>query len=149
MFAKGRKYRSCGVHAYSDNPIVCDSDEDCVILLEQIERKIMLYPLDHEELGRYAIIDHQRTTVPLSPNDVPVPQYPECGDIVSVNGQNGKTWIAKIHSVQISQKTCQVYFYVQGRDIANLCTTCWSICTGIPSWLYRQTCSGITMTPFC
>ena len=110
------------LHAYSDNPIVCDSDEDCVILLKQIERKIMLYPLDHEELGRYAIIDHQRTTFPLSPNDVPVPQYRECGDIVSVNGQNGETLIAKIHSVQILQKKHVRFTFTCRTEILPICT---------------------------
>ena len=83
LFAKGMKYRVCGVHIYSDNPIVCASDEECVVLLKQVKRKIMLYPLED---GKYAIIDHQRTNIPLCPKDVPVPQYPESGDIVSVNG---------------------------------------------------------------
>ena len=117
IFLKGLQYTPCDIHSYSDNPIVEATTSNTTIQTNQVKRKVMLYP--HED-NKFIVIDYQRPQIPLNLQDVPVPQYPEVGDLVTVNGDSGDIWLARIHSVNLSAKTCQVYFYIADKDAINL-----------------------------
>ena len=82
------QYTPVGVHSYSDNSIVEVTTRNTIIQINRVKRKVMLYP--HED-GTFIVIDYQRLQIPLSLQDVPIPQYPEVGDLVTVSGDSGDT----------------------------------------------------------
>ena len=98
------------IHTYSSNPILKYTANTGVLLVQQLKRKVMLYP--HEEAEKYILIDHQRPAIPLSPSDILIPQYPEPDDMIAVQG-DGDIWLAHVQSVNTSAQTCQVYFYIK------------------------------------
>ena len=73
-------------------------------------RKVMLYPNDDNT--SFIVMDYEKPVFPLSSQDILVPQHPEQGDIVAVNGENGETWLVHVQRADASSKWCQVYFYV-------------------------------------
>ena len=111
VFVSGFKCVKLDVHLQSGNPIVRET------VGIDIMRKVMLYPMANEEdTSSFIVIDHERPMFPLSPQDVFVPQYPERGDMVAVNGENEETWLAHVQRTNPSSKLCQVYFYVPDRE---------------------------------
>lgn len=108
-FLKGLQYVPVGVHSYSDNAIVEATRNKIILEVKKVKRKVMLYP---KEDNTFIVIDYQRPQIPLRLQDVPIPQYPEVGDLVTVSGDSGDVWLAHVHSVNLGTKTCQVYFYV-------------------------------------
>lgn len=117
IFLKGIQYSPVGMHTYSDSAIVKITRNNIIFLDSQVKRKVMLYP---NEDNTFIVIDYQRPHIPLSLQDVAIPQYPEAGDLVTVSGDSGDTWFALIHSVNPSTKTCQVYFYIADESNHNL-----------------------------
>ena len=111
IFISGLLYEFTGIHMNSGNPIVTKSTHLLMIKAQDILRKVMLYPthIDTE----YIVIDYGRTEFPLQPEDIVIPQHPEPGDMVSVSGEEGETWLASVHSSDPTSQTCQVYFYIQ------------------------------------
>lgn len=88
IFVKGFQYTPVGIHSYSDNSVVESTTTSIVIQIDRLKRKVMLYPHDHET-NTFIIIDYQRPNIPLSLQDVPIPQYPEVGGLVTVSGDSG------------------------------------------------------------
>ena len=86
IFLKAMLYNHVGVHSYSDNYIVEATSRNSLILVNDVKRKVMLYP--HGD-NTFIVIDYQRPRVPLSLQDVPIPQYPKVGDLVAVMGIHG------------------------------------------------------------
>jgi len=110
VFISGLEYELTGVHISSGNPIVTQSTQLLMIKAVDILRKVMLYPAGTDK--EYVAIDYERTGFPLQPDDIAIPQYPEPGDMVSINGEEGEIWLANIHSSDPTSKACQVYFYI-------------------------------------
>ena len=108
IFVSGIIYKSTGIHQSSGNPIVSETSSSRMVLAQDILRKVMLFPTDNE----YVVIDYERTTLPLCPEDISVPQYPEQGDMVLVRGEGDETWLAHVHSSNEISKSCLVYFYI-------------------------------------
>ena len=66
-------------HPHSGNPIVTCTQLRVTCLASHIVRKVMLFP--HQSLNdHFIVIDYDRERIPLSPEDVIVPVYPEMGD---------------------------------------------------------------------
>ena len=98
-------------HSYSSNPIVECNHVMTTCLASHIVRKVMLFP--HQTLNdHFIVIDHDRERVPLSPEDVIVPVYPNKGDMVTVRGDGDELWLAHIQTVSKEAKICNVYFYM-------------------------------------
>ena len=111
IFISGLLYELTGTHMNSGNPIVTQTTHHLMIKAQDISRKVMLYPTHTDK--EYVVIDYERTGFPLQPEDIVIPQHPEPGDMVSVSGEEGETWLASVHLSDPTSKTCQVYFYVQ------------------------------------
>lgn len=114
IFVSGLKYSQEDIHSQSGNPIVKESETVVTIKGQDILRKLMLYP---EEITRsFIVIDYERPDFPLSSQDILVPQFPEPGDMVSVSGENGETWLAHVQTTNPTSKWCQVHFYMPDED---------------------------------
>ena len=100
----GLLYEFTGIHMNSGNPIVTQTTHLLMIKAQDILRKVMLY-LTHTDT-EYIVIDYERTGFPLQPE-------PEPGDMISVSGEEGETWLASVHSSDPTSQTCRVYFYIQ------------------------------------
>ncbi len=103
-------------HPFSDGPKVLPSSHVVLVPKSNILRKVILYPdPDHlQDPTFYVLVDYLRPEIPLRPEDVVVPFYPEKGDMVHVCGDiAGSVWTAHIQSVDKAQKICQVYFYTE------------------------------------
>ena len=80
-----------------------------VFLVEDICRKVILYPNDHNLL---TVVDYMRQ-VKHFPDTLIVPVFPEVGDMMLVQGEtNEDIWHGHIQSVDFISKTVDVYFYV-------------------------------------
>lgn len=118
MFVDGIRYECIGIHQSSGNLIVSETSSSRMVMAQDISRKVMLFPtaVDNE----YVVIDYERTTFPLCPEDISVPQYPEQGDMVLVRGKGDETWLAHVHSSTDISKSCLVYFYILVEENSNL-----------------------------
>ena len=69
-------------HSYSSNPIVKCEHVMTTCLASHIVRKVILFP--HQTLNdHFIVIDDDWERVPLSPEDVIVPVFPNKGDMVT------------------------------------------------------------------
>ena len=119
VFVSGFECVKLDMHLQSGNPIVRETVRIVTVEGQDIMRKVMLYPMINdleENTSSFIVIDNERPTFPLSPQDVLVPQYPEPGDMVAVNGENEKTWLAHVQRTNPSSNCCQVLFYVPDRE---------------------------------
>ena len=115
-FIKGFQLVNSGVDEYSDNVIVHKDATvtEPLVLAKDIIRKVMLYP--HSEPRKFIVIEYQRPEVNLICSEVLIPQYPEVGDMVLINGEDDNVWLAHVCSVNRATKTCQVFFYIPHRS---------------------------------
>ena len=116
MFVSGFKYVQSDTHLSSGNPIVKETAETVTIKGQDIMRKVMIYPMANEnDTSNFIVIDYERPIFPLLLQDILVPQYPQVGDMVAVNGENDETWLAHVQHINQSSKYCQVHFYIPDR----------------------------------
>jgi len=118
-FITGTKFSVVGLHLPSGNSIVKQTDECVICKGQDIMRKIMLYS-NEDQPDCFVVVDYERPQLPLSPQDVIVPQYPEPGDMVSVNGGDEDVWLAHVQTTNFHAHWCQVCFYVPDEDNAHL-----------------------------
>jgi len=116
VFLKGYLFNQLGLHLQSGNPTVIITDTEIMVKGTDIIRKVMLFPIEDINANSFVVIDYGRESFPLTPEDIIIPQCPEPDDMVSVNGDNGETWLAHIQHTNCTLKVCQVYFYVPDRD---------------------------------
>ncbi len=131
-YIKGEKYPykineegEVECHLYSDSPKLIPSSDHVIVQAHDITRKVILYPdpNDVENPSFYILVDHLRPTIPLKPQDVLIPFYPEKDDMVLVRGDGaGDVWLAHIHTVDKASQICQVYFYVETYPGSSTCT---------------------------
>ena len=79
VFVSGFECVKLDMHLQSGNPIVRETVRIVTVEGEDIMRKVMLYPMINdleEDTNSFIVIDYERPTFPLSPQDVLVPQYP-------------------------------------------------------------------------
>lgn len=80
-----------------------------VFLVEDICRKVIVYPSDHNLL---TVVDYMRHFKQL-PYPLIVPVYPEVGDMILIQGEsNEDIWHGHIQSLDFINKTVDVYFYI-------------------------------------
>lgn len=120
-FITGTKFSVVGSHLPSGNSIVKQTNESVMCKGQDVMRKIMLYPSDDQpECVEFIIVDYERPQLPIVPQDIIVPQYPELGDMVSVNGGDEDVWLAHVQMTNCSAQWCQVYFYMPDKDNTHL-----------------------------
>jgi len=90
VFLKGYLFNQLGLHLQSGKPTVIVTDTEIMVKGTDIIRKVMLFPID---ANNFVVIDYGRESFPLTPEDIIIPQCPEPGDMVAVNGDNGETWL--------------------------------------------------------
>jgi len=76
--------------------------ETIFLRLNEIKRKVMLYPNNEEE--NFVVLDYSRPTTPYIPI---VPCFPEKGDVVQVLGEE-EEWFGQVTSVSERNKLAQV-----------------------------------------
>ena len=87
-----------------------------VVLVEDICRKVILYPSDHNLL---TVVDYMRH-FKLLPYPLIVPVYPEVGDMILIQGEsNEDIWHGHIQSIDFINKTVDVYFYIPSLRFPN------------------------------
>lgn len=60
------------------------------------------------------MIDYLRQEIPLRSREVIIPFFPEKGEMVLVQGDDGgEPWRGHIQNVDTRNKTCQLHFYVE------------------------------------
>ena len=95
-------------HPISDTIIVQATNDKICFPVKYILRQVMLFP---EGDNQFAVVDPARETIPLP--QVMVPVYPEKGDFVSVQGDDGESWTANVIAVNYRRKTVDAYFFVK------------------------------------
>ena len=73
-----------------------------------ILRKVILYPAAGD-LHYYFVVDYQRKKLPDFP--IIVPFYPRKDDMVLIEGSDPEPWLAKVVSVDESQKSVHALYY--------------------------------------
>ncbi|KAL9966452.1 hypothetical protein ACROYT_G024530 [Oculina patagonica] len=76
--------------------LVQNPTETIFLRLDEIKRKVMLYP------NHFVVLDYSRPTTPCTPI---VPCFPEKDDVVKVLGE-GEEWFGQVTSVSERKKTC-------------------------------------------
>lgn len=91
--------------------------DEIVIPLENIERDVILYKIDDTCL---CVADYKREAKKL-PYEIFVPAYFEIEDMVLIQGEGlHDVWHAKIHKINLEEKTLDVFFFVQSRKFENI-----------------------------
>ena len=93
------------------NDVVELSNETAIITVTSISRKVMLYPHPVGSTETFAVVDFERSIMPISWADIVVPFYPMVNDIVVIRGENDEIWVARILRVNTEEKTVKVWYY--------------------------------------
>lgn len=91
------------------------SSEKVVFNVNVILRKVILYP---SNLNTLTVVDYMRQ---LTPSQLTVPAYPEKGDMVLIQGEQiGDVWYGHIQSVDTTQRSVEVYFFIPSQNNENI-----------------------------
>jgi len=88
-----------------------NDNNSVIVLSSSVKRKVMLYK-HGDQTSLQTVVDYDRQL-----KDVPgllVPVFPEIDDMLLIQGENqGDIWYGRALSVDLHNKTVEVYFYVE------------------------------------
>ena len=118
---EGKVYRQMPSPGLQMLHVVISTQDKVVAPVCTIKRKVMLYQhpaaiASHSQ--HYEVIDYQRPSLPVSAQDIVVPYFPECGDMVWVAGNSdghsrNEQWLGHVISVDSDSQTVKMYFFVE------------------------------------
>ena len=101
------------IHCYNFGKIVVPTHEQRIVPTEKLLRKVMLYPepKNLDSPSCYIVIDFMRMSLPVLPDEVIVPFYPQADDVVIV--ACGEEYVAHIKNVQEKEKTVKLHYFIE------------------------------------
>lgn len=101
---------------WTGNDFVYLESNSAICSASSIKRKVIVTEAFHTPNHSNILIDHQRTKLPLTSNDIQVPFYPEKGDMVKISSDDIDPYFGLVRQVLKKEKKVKVQYFMLNNE---------------------------------